>query len=326
MIRVALLDDYQRVALKLAPWDQLGPGVKVEAFHDNVQDPAKLAERLAPFQVAMALRERAPFGRALLERLPNLRLIASAGMWNAAIDLAAATELGILVCGSSGSLRTTTELTWGLILACTRGIPQTRERLRRGGWQDFLGWGLEGKTLGLVGLGNIGRQVAEIAKAFRMKVLAWSQNLSAERAAEGGAEYVSKDDLFRRADVVSIHLKLSERTRGLIGGHELGLMKPTAYLVNTSRGPIVEEGALVEALRTGRIAGAGLDVFDQEPLPAGHPLLGLDNVVATPHLGYVTEEVLSIFYRDTLDNIRGWLAGDYRRVMNPDVLTHMRPR
>ena len=327
MIRVALLDDYQRVGLKLAPWRELAGQAEVQAFHDNVQDAAALAKRLGPFEVAMALRERAPFSRELLERLPNLRLIASAGMRNAAIDLDAATELGILVCGSAGSLRPTTELTWGLIFAVTRGIPHEREKLRRGIWQDeFLGWGLDSKTLGLVGLGNIGAQMVPIAKAFGVNVIAWSENLKPERAAELGVKAVSKEELFRAADIVSIHLKLSARSTGIIGARELGWMKRGAYLVNTSRGPIVDERALIEALRRGRIAGAGLDVFDQEPLPEKHPLLGLDHVVALPHLGYVTEQVLTIFYRETLDNVWGYLSGDYKRVLNPEVQSRLRPR
>jgi phosphoglycerate dehydrogenase-like enzyme len=326
MIRVALLDDYQQVALKLAPWQELAAQVEARAFHDNVQEPAKLAERLRDFDVVMALRERAPFSRDLMQRLPKLRLIASAGMRNAAIDVDAATELGILVCGTAGSLRSTTELTWGLIFAVTRGIPQARESLRKGIWQDFLGWGLDGKVLGLVGLGNIGAQMVPIAKALGVEVIAWSQNLKPERAAELGVKAVSKEELFRTADIVSIHLKLSERSVGTVGARELALMKPGAYLVNTSRGPLVDERALIDALKRGQIAGAGLDVFDQEPLPAGHPLLALDNVVALPHLGYVTEQVLTIFYRETLDNIRGYLSGDYKRVLNPEVLGKLRPR
>ena len=326
MIRIALLDDYQHVALRCANWKALPPEAQVEAFHDVIQDANELVERLEPFHVVMALRERTPFPRELLERLPNLRLIASAGMRNAAIDVEAATALGILVCGTTGSLRPTVELTWGLMIAALRRIPEAGALLRRGEWQPAPGVGLDGKTLGLIGLGNIGAQMAEIARAFRMKIVAWSENLTRERAAECGAEKVSKEELLRTADVVSIHLRLSGRTQGLIGARELALMKPTAYLVNTSRGPIVEERALVEALRQRRIAGAGLDVFDQEPLPPGHPLRTLDNVVATGHLGYVTEEVYRIFYEQTLENVQGWLRGAPTRVINPEALPRLRPR
>jgi phosphoglycerate dehydrogenase-like enzyme len=245
-------------------------------------------------------------------------------MGNAAIDVPAATELGILICGTSGGSQPTLELTWGLMLALLRHIPHEDRALRRGSWQETVGCGLAGRTLGLVGLGKIGTGVARVAQAFGMNVIAWSQNLTPDRAAAAGAERVERDDLFRRADVVSVHLRLSDRTRGLIGSRELGLMKPTACLVNTSRGPIVDEAALLEALRKRTMLGAALDVYDREPLPAGHPLLGLDNVVLTPHLGYVTEEVFSAFYRETLENIRAWLAGSPTRLVNPEVLGKMR--
>jgi phosphoglycerate dehydrogenase-like enzyme len=272
----------------------------------------------------MALRERTPFRRSLLERLPNLTLLATAGMRNAAIDLAAATELGILVCGTAGSSRATMELTWGLILALLRHIPREDRAVRAGRWQETVGLGLEGKALGIVGLGNIGGQVAEVARAFRMELLAWSQHLTEERAAACGARLVAKEELLERADVVTIHLQLSERTVGLIGGRELARMRPQAYLVNTSRGPIVEEGALIDALRGGGIAGAGLDVFGEEPLPPEHPFLQLPNVVLTPHLGYVTAETYRVFYGQTLENIRAFLAAAPRRVLNPDVLPRRR--
>ncbi|MGH2588680.1 MAG: D-2-hydroxyacid dehydrogenase family protein [Dehalococcoidia bacterium] len=319
-MRVALLDDYQGVALQSADWSSLPAEVAVEAFHDHLTDEMTLAARLEPFDVVMALRERTRFPRSLLVRLPNLKLLTTAGMRNAAIDVAAATELGILVCGTSGSSRATMELTWGLILALLRNIPREHQATREGRWQETVGIGLEGKTLGIVGLGNIGGQVAEVARAFHMRLIAWSQNLTEERAAACGAECVDKEDLLSRADIVTIHLQLSPRTTGLIGAQDLARMRPAAYLINTSRGPIVEEPALVEALRRGLIAGAGLDVFDEEPLPPGHPLLTLANVVLTPHLGYVTAEAYRGFYGQTLENVRDLVAGTPQRVLNPEVL------
>jgi phosphoglycerate dehydrogenase-like enzyme len=315
MLRVALLDDYQEVARQSADWSRLSAGVAVEVFRDHLTDEAALAARLQPFDVVMALRERTPFRRSLLERLPTLKLLATAGMRNASIDLTAATELGILVCGTGGSSRSTMELTWGLILALVRHIPREGQAVRAGRWQETVGMDLDGATLGIVGLGNIGGQVAEVARAFRMEILAWSENLTAERAAACAARLVSKAELFGRSDIVTIHLQLSARTTGLIGRE---------VLINTSRGPIVEEAALVEALRSGGIAGAGLDVFDTEPLPPEHPLRELPNVVLTPHLGYVTAETYRRFYGQTLENVEHFLAGTPQRVLNPDVLTHRR--
>ncbi len=324
MIRIALLDDYQSVALASADWSSLPPGTAIEVFHDHLTDEQALAERLRDFDVVMALRERTPFRRSLLERLPRLKLLASAGMSNAAIDVAAATELGIVVCGTQGSSRSTMELTWGLVLALLRSIPLEDRATRAGRWQVTMGTGLEGKTLGIVGLGNIGGQVAEVARAFRMRTIAWSQNLTRQRAEQCGAELVSKTELFRQSDIVTVHLRLSDRTRGLIGATELGLMKSTAYLVNTSRGPIVDEAALLDELQRRASAGAGLDVFGQEPLPPDHPLLGLDNVVLTPHLGYVTRETYRVFYGQTVENIRSFLEGKPQRVINPEVLPRRR--
>lgn len=324
MLRVALLDDYQGVARESADWDRLPAGTVVEVFRDHLTDEAVLAERLAGFDVVMALRERTPFRRSLLERLPNLKLLATAGMRNASIDLGAATELGILVCGTGGSSRSTMELTWGLILALVRQIPREDRALRAGRWQETVGVDLEGATLGIVGLGNIGAQVAEVARAFQMEILAWSQHLTAERAAACGARLVGKEELFGRSDIVTIHLQLSARTTGLFGREDLARMQRHAYLINTSRGPVVEEAALVEALRSGVIAGAGLDVFDTEPLPPGHPLRELPNVVLTPHLGYVTAATYRRFYGQTLENVEQFLAGTPQRVLNPEVLAHRR--
>ena len=324
MLKVALLDDYQRVALQYADWDSLSSQCSVTVFHDHLTNEGAIAERLKDFDVVMALRERTPFPRSLLEQLPNLKLIASAGMRNAAIDMDAATELGILVCGTGGSSRATMELTWGLILGLLRCIPLEHSATRAGDWQRTLGIGLDGKTIGIIGLGNIGSQMAEAARAFHMNIVAWSQNLTRERAEANGAILVSRDDLLAQSDIVTIHLRLSDRTLGLLGARELGLMKQTAYLINSSRGPIVDEGALVNALKSGAIAGAGLDVFDEEPLPADHPLLELDNVLLTPHLGYVTQETYRSFYGQTLENIRSFIEGNPRRVMNPEVLLKRR--
>ncbi len=320
MLRVALLDDYQGVALRCADWNRLAGKAAVEAFRDHLTDEDALARRLAPFDVVMALRERTRFPRSLLARLPQLKLISTAGMRNAAIDMAAATDLGILVCGTGGSGRSTMELTWGLILALLRHIPLEDRATRAGRWQETVGLGLEGRVLGIIGLGNIGGQVAEVAHAFHMPVIAWSQNLTDERAAACGARRVTKEALLEQADIVTIHLQLSDRTRGLLGAGDLARMRPTAYLINTSRGPIVEEQALIDALRRQALAGAGLDVFDEEPLPPDHPFLTLPNVVLTPHLGYVTEESYRAFYGQTLENVEAFLAGTPRRVLNPAVL------
>jgi phosphoglycerate dehydrogenase-like enzyme len=318
-MRIALLDDYQSVARASADWEKLPAGCNLQVFHDRLADEDAAARQLADFDVVMALRERTPFPASLLGRLPRLKLIASAGPRNAAIDMAAASRLGIVVTSTAGGPRSTTELTWALILAVARRLPQAHDALRQGGWQTSVGTELSGKILGTIGLGVIGAQVAHAGLAFGMRVLAWSQNLTAERAAECGAELVAKDELLRRADVVTIHTRLSERTSGLLGAAELALMKPSAFLINASRGPIVDEAALIEALRRRRIAGAGLDVFDREPVEAGHPLLALDNVVVTPHLGYVTHEVYRGFYGETLENILCYLAGEPKRVLNPEI-------
>jgi phosphoglycerate dehydrogenase-like enzyme len=315
-MRVAVLDDYQGAARELGPWASLGPEVGVDFFGDHVAEDDVLVERLLPYDVVVATRERTPFGRARLARLPNLRLLVTTGMANASIDLGAAAELGIVVSGT-GSLRTpTAELTWGLIIALTRNICAEDRALRAGGWQHTIGPELAGRTLGIVGLGRLGGRVAAIARAFEMDVIAWSENLRAERARELGAEPVARADLFARADVVTIHLVLSDRTRGLIGAADLARMKPGAYLVNTSRGPIVDEAALLEALRGGRIAGAALDVYDVEPLPPEHPLRTTPNTVLTPHLGYVTTGTYEVFFREAVEDIAGFRSGHPVRVLN----------
>jgi phosphoglycerate dehydrogenase-like enzyme len=274
-----------------------------------------LVERLKEFEIVVAMRERTPFPRSLLERLPRLKLLITTGMRNASIDIKAAADRGITVCGTGGVGYPTAELTWGLILALLRRIPQEDRATRAGQWQVSLGVGLRDKVLGMIGLGNLGSQVATVGKAFQMQVLAWSQNLTAERAAQFGATLVTKDELLSRADIVTIHLVLSERTRRLLGARELALMKPTAYLINTSRGPIVEEQALVEALEKKTIAGAALDVYDEEPLPLDHPLRRLENTVITPHVGYVTAEGYRVFYGHAVEDIQAFLRGQPVRVI-----------
>jgi len=316
MVRVAVLDDYQNVARKMADWSVLPADVEVEVFRDHLTDRAAVAERLKDFDIVMAMRERTPFPRALLEQLPRLRLLTTTGMRNAAIDMQAAADCHVLVCGTGGILYPTAELTWGLILSLLRHIPDEDRATRAGRWQVSLGLGLHGKTLGLMGLGRLGSEVARVGNAFQMDVIAWSQNLTAERAAERGATLVSKDELLARADILSIHLVLSARSRGLIGHQELNRMKPTAYVINTSRGPIVDEAALIAALRNGTIAGAGLDVFDEEPLPLDHPLRRTANTIITPHIGYVTEETYQVFFAETVENIQAFLKGAPVRVLN----------
>ena len=317
MARVAILDDYQDVARRMADWQSLPAGTEVVVFRDHLADADALVKRLADFDAVVAMRERTPFPRPLLARLPRLRLLVTTGMRNASIDVAAATAQGVTVCGTAGLPYPTAELTWGLILALFRHIPAEDRATRGGSWQTTLGLGLNGKTFGVIGLGGLGSRAARIGKAFEMDVIAWSQNLTAARAAEVGVTLVGKDELLARSDVVSIHLVLGERTRGLIGARELGLMKPTAFLVNTSRGPIVDEAALVAALRGGTLAGAGLDVYDEEPLALDHPLRKLPNTVITPHLGYVTEETYRIFYGNALDDVKAWLGGAPVRVLKP---------
>lgn len=316
MVRVAILDDYQHIALQMTDWSILPAEVEVQVFSDHLTDQDALVKRLKDCEIVMAMRERTPFPRSLLERLPALRLLTTTGMRNAAIDLQAASDCGVVVCGTGGVLSPTAELTWGLILALLRYIPREDQATRAGQWQVSLGIGLQGKVLGVIGLGNLGSQVATVGKAFQMPVIAWSQNLTAERAAQVGATLVSKDELLSRSDIVTIHLVLSQRTRGLLGARDLGLMKPTSYLVNTSRGPIVDEQALVAALQKKTIAGAALDVFDEEPLPLDHPLRQLENTVITPHIGYVTTETYRIFFDQTVENIRAFLNGAPVRIIN----------
>ena len=313
-MRVAILDDYQGVALGAAPWDDLGAD-EVVAFDDHLADDDALVERLAPFDVVVAMRERTPFGRARLERLPALRLLVTTGMRNASIDMAAAADLGIVVTGTGGVSAATAELTWALILALARHLPTEDRSMREDGWQRTVGIDLAGRTLGVIGLGRQGAPVARIGGAFGMRVLAWSRHLTPDRAAEHGAEAVARDELLAEADVVTVHLPLGAGTRGLIGAAELARMKSTALLVNTSRGPIVDEDALLAALHDGTIAGAALDVFDVEPLPAGHPLRSAPNTILTPHIGYVTEATYGVFYREAAEDIAAWQRGEPVRVL-----------
>jgi phosphoglycerate dehydrogenase-like enzyme len=308
MIRIAILDDYQNVALEMADWSPLAGRAAITVFDDHLSDPEAIVERLLPFDVVCVMRERTPLPRSVIERLPQLKLIASTGPRNASIDVEAAAERGIAVAHTGYNARPTIEMTWALILASARQVALENAHLRAGGWQLTVGEGLHGKTLGVLGLGNIGSEVARIGLAFGMEVIAWSQNLTPDRAEACGARLVSKEELFRGADILTIHLVLSERTKGLVGAAELQAMKPSARLINTSRGPIVDEPALIQVLRDRRIAGASLDVFDIEPLPADYPFRSLDNVLATPHIGFVARELYRTFYCDTVENITRWLA------------------
>ena len=316
MIKLAILDDYVKAARASADWDRLGARVEITAFERPFSGLEDAAAILAPFDVLCVMRERTPLPRALIERLPNLKLIVSSGLVNRSIDQDAARERGIAICHTTGKdgSASTSELAWALILACARDLPRQDLSQRKSGWQDRLGMRLAGKTLGVVGLGKIGSRVAAIGEAFGMERIAWSPNLTAERASAAGARFVGKEELFASADVVTVHLVLGERTRGLIGAHEFSLMKPSAIFVNTSRGPIVQEPALLEALRGRAIACAGLDVYDIEPLPGDHPLRRLDNVVLTPHLGYATADNFRDFYADMVEDVEAWLAGAPIRV------------
>jgi phosphoglycerate dehydrogenase-like enzyme len=305
--KIAVLDDYQGVALKLADWSAVMNRAHDDVFNDHLAEPEAVVMRLLPYDIVCVMRERTPLRRDTIERLPNLKLIASTGPRNASIDLEAAAAHGVKVVHTGYFGSPTVELTWALILGSARHLTAEAAAVRGGGWQHTIGDDLSGQTLGIIGLGNLGTSVAKVASAFGMKVIAWSQNLTAEKATAAGAALVPKEELLRRSDFVSIHLVLSERTRGLIGARELSLMKPTARLINTSRGPIVVEADLIQALNTGRIAGAAIDVYDMEPLPANHPYRNTANLLATPHIGYVSRALYERFYRDTVSNIVGWL-------------------
>jgi phosphoglycerate dehydrogenase-like enzyme len=310
---IAVLDDYQDVSLSMADWSLLKGRANITVFNDHTADVDATVSRLLPFEVVCVMRERTPMTSAIIERLPNLRLIASTASRNASIDVRAAAERGIQVVHTGYSSAPTIELTWALILAGARHIAEENASLRSGGWQRHVGEDLGGRTLGVLGLGNIGTPVAQIGNAFGMRIIAWSPNLTADRTRTAGAELVTKDELFRQSDILTIHMVLGQSSRGLVGAAELGFMKPTARLVNTSRGPIVVEAALLEALRKGKIAGAAIDVFDQEPLPPDHPFRSLPNLLATPHIGYVTRSLYERFYQDTVNNVVKWLDGQASR-------------
>lgn len=330
MLHIAILDDYARVALDSADWSALRGKAEISVFDRNLSQ-SEAARVLQPFEVLCTVRERMDLPRSLLERLSNLELITIIGPSLPNLDMDAATDLGILVSHSNAAnpagaraLNATPELAWGLTIATVRHLTHESRRMREGGWQSTVGVMLAGRTLGLLGLGRIGKRMAEYGRVFGMTVVAWSQNLTAEAAEAVGVRRVEKDDLFRLADVLSIHVRLSERTRGLVTARELALMKPESYLINTSRGPIVVEADLIAALRARRIAGAGLDVYDVEPPPADHPFRTLENVTVTPHLGYVTHETLRVFYSDTLEAVLAFASGVPIRVANPAALTHAR--
>lgn len=314
--RLAILDDYQDVAHGFADWTALErDGVSVTVFTEPFASQDALVAALAGVNIVIAMRERTPFPRSVLERLPGLKLLVTTGMANASIDVAAAAEHGVTVCGTPGSPNAAPELTWALLLAIARNLPVEENSVRSGTWQTTVGFELAGKTLGIVGLGKIGRRIAAYGQAFGMDVLAWSENLTDEAAADAGVRKVSKEELFRSSDVATLHLRLSSRSEGIVGEQELRLLGPEGILVNTARGPLVDQDALVRALTEGWIGGAALDVFDEEPLPARHPLLAVPNTVLSPHVGYVTRESYRQFYGGAFEDVKAWLAGSPVRVI-----------
>jgi phosphoglycerate dehydrogenase-like enzyme len=313
-LRCAILDDYMNLALRVADWSKLGDRVDLTVFSQPFASPEAAASALKDFEIICAMRERTPFPRALFAALPKLKLLITSGMRNAALDMEAAKEHHVVLCGTQFSRDPTAALTMGLILELTRNIGRENARMHAGEpLQKFVGIEIEGRTLGVVGLGKLGAKVAGLAKAFGMNVIAWSPNLTAERCKEVGVGYATKEELFATADIITVHLVLSQRSRGLVGAADLARMKPTSYLVNTARGPIVEEAALLEALQQKKIAGAAIDVFAVEPLPVGHPFRKLDNIVLTPHLGYVTEESFRSHYSQMVEGIDAWLKGETLR-------------
>ena len=314
--RLAILDDFQGVALANGDWTKVSAAFEIDVFRDWLPAGEERARTLAPYEVIVAMRERTPFPAALIDALPNLRLLVTTGMWNRSIDHEAAARRGITVCGTRSSAQAPVELTWALILAAARHVAAEDASVRRGEWQTRVGTELHGKTLGVLGLGRLGRQVARIGQAFGMEVIAWSTNLTAERAAGAGVEHVSRDELFRRADVLTLHVILGERNRGIVGARELALMKPTAILVNAARGPLVDEDALVAALEGGRLACAALDVFDVEPLPRHHRLMATPNTILTPHVGITTDANYAVYYRDAAEDVAAWMAGAPIRVVD----------
>ena len=314
-VQIAVIDDWQQVARDVVDWSSLEGVGQVHFLHDYPADTATMIERLQGFDVICVMRERSTFDQALLQGLPRLKLLVTGGMRNAAIDIPAAKALGIQVCGTDSYKHAAPELTWALIMASTRNLLAEANSLRAGGWQVGLGGDLHGKTLGILGLGSIGQKVAQFAQVFGMRVIAWSENLTPERAAQAGVTWVSKQQLFEQADILTVHLVLSERSRGLVDAQALGWMQPGARLVNTARGPIVDEQALIHALESGRLAGAALDVFADEPLPLDHPFRRLPNVLATPHVGYVSEQNYQQFYGQMIEDIQAWASGAPIRVL-----------
>jgi phosphoglycerate dehydrogenase-like enzyme len=314
-VQIAVIDDWQNVARNVMDWSVLKTLGQVQFLHDYPADTSTMTERLQGFDVICVMRERSTFDPALLQGLPNLKLLVTGGMRNAAIDIPAAKALGIQVCGTDSYKQAAPELTWALIMASTRNLLAEANSLRAGGWQVGLGGDLHGKTLAILGLGSIGQKVAQFAQVFGMRVIAWSENLTPERAAQAGVTWVSKQQLFEQADILTVHLVLSERSRGLVNAEALGWMKPGARLVNTARGPIVDEQALIQALESGRLAGAALDVFAEEPLPLDHPFRRLPNVLATPHVGYVSEQNYQQFYGQMIEDIQAWANGAPIRVL-----------
>ncbi len=315
-VRCAILDDYQNVALTLADWGKVEADAEVKVFNEPFGSPDEAAKALAGFEIVCVMRERTPFPRAMFEKLPGLKLLVTTGMRNAAIDMQAAKEQGVTVCGTDSAGHPTAELTIGLLIDLARKISFENARMKAGeSWQTTVGGDLHGKTLGILGLGRLGQRVAKVGLAFGMKVVAWSQNLTPEKCREAGAEYATKEELLAKSDFITIHMVLSPRSRGLVGAHELSQMKSSAYLINTSRGPLVDEAALIAALKDNRIAGAGLDVYDVEPLPRDHALRTLPNVLLTPHLGYVTADNYRLFYGQTADAVRAFLDGKPVRVI-----------
>lgn len=317
MRRIAIIDDYLDNALACADWRPVMKDCAITVFNDHLHDLDALAARLAPFEIICCMRERTPFQKDLLDRLPNLKLLCSTAPRNAVIDVAYAASRGIVCSGTGTSNGATAELTWALILAFLRNIPGEHQNVRAGGWQQKIGRDVSYLTLGVIGLGRLGAKVAKVGRAFGMSVIAWSPNMTAETAAASEAALVTKEELFARADIVTVHMVLSDRTRGLIGAADFARMKRDALFVNTSRGPLVDEQALIDALRADRIAGAALDAFDMEPLPFHHPLRRLPNVLITPHIGYVTQATYKVFFEDTVENVLAYLAGTPIRIMNP---------
>jgi len=324
--KVAVLDDYQGAGLSQPHWERLRGHIELHGYRDTLQTEQALIERLRPFEILVAIRERTHFSPSLLRQLPTLELLSLTGSLSGQVDLAAATSNGVLVTQTEGGGPSAIEMTMALILAIAHRVPQEDRAIRQGLWQTGMGFDLSGKTLGIVGLGRIGSQIAAFGKRLGMRVLAWSENLTEEKAAAAGATYTPLDDLLRQSDIVTLHLRLSERTRGLITARHIALMKPTACLVNTARGHLLDEQALVNALREDRIRGAALDVFETEPLPVDHPLRSLENVVLAPHMGYVSEQSYDLFFRQAVDNIEAYLDGQVPPgALNPEVLEKRSP-